>query len=133
MHRRRTLVVVMAACCLLVVACVAWALISEALGDALRGSSTDPDERQSSALSRYQTDLKTAGADGSFTEADVTASVGEYWHGSVTAEQLRIVVYVPGESTSPQCFELRATVTPGGVDVTRSPLDDGCISDLEQH
>ncbi|MFD6138973.1 hypothetical protein, partial [Promicromonospora sp. NPDC060271] len=112
--------------CLLIVVGVAWALISEALGDALRGSATDPDERQSSALSRYQTDLKTAGADGSFTEAEVTASVGEYWQGSVTAEELRIVVHVPGESTSPQCFELRATVTPGGVDVTRSSLDDGC-------
>jgi hypothetical protein len=103
------------------------------MGDALRGSSTDPEELQRSALSNYRAGLEAAGTDGSFTEAEVMASVGEYWRGSVTAEALRIVVHVPGESTSPQCFELRASGTSDCVDVTSSPLDGHCISTLEKH
>lgn len=133
MHHRRTVFLVAAVCCLLVVAWVIWSQVSTDLGDALRGSTTDPNERQRSALSRYQADLETAGADGSFTEAEVTASVGEYWQGTVTADALRVVVHVPGESTSPQCFELHAIVVPGGVDVTSTALEDGCIAELERH
>lgn len=117
----------------LVVGWVVWSAFSEDLGDALRGSSTDPEELQATTLSRYEAGLEAAGADRSFTEPEVTASVGEYWGGDVAADAVTIVVHIPGSSTSAQCFELRARVVPDGVEVTSSPVDDGCIADLQKH
>lgn len=133
MPRRRGLAIAAVVCGLLVALWVVWILAFSSLRDALGGSSTDSDDQQESTLSEFEEGLRSAGADGAFGEDEVTAAVGTYWSGSVTPESLTIVVHIPGESTSPQCFELRALVVSDGVDVTTTALPGGCIADLERH